>query len=267
MQAYIIRYGEIFLKGKNRASFEKRLANNIIDCLRKSKIQFQEVKIARNRILVYSNKDCCCLKNVFGISSFSKALEMEQDLEAFKKTALALYKPGSFRITAQRLEKDFKHNSNEINQIVGAYVVKNKKAKVDLENPETNIGIELFNKKAYLFNAKMRGLNGLPVGIEGKVAVLLEDKNSMLSAFLMLKRGCSIVLIEKSKVDCKELKKFCCGFDLEVKKSIPKGTKAIAVNDTLENIKPRKFKCTVFRPLVGYSKAELEKLERLLKNG
>ena len=57
------------------------------------------------------------------------------------------------------------------------------------------------------------------------------------------------------------------GAGLEVYSFEVTAFEAVAVNDTLDNIKPRKFKCTVFRPLVGYSSTELEKLESLLKNG
>lgn len=215
--------------------------------------------MARNRILVYSSQDCSCLRYVFGISSFSKAIEIEQDMKKMEKTALNLYKNGSFRISAQRIEKDYKYNSGQINKIVGARIVKEKKAKVSLEYPDTNIGIELFNSKAYLFNKKIHGLDGLPVGVEGNVALLLEDKNSILSAILMLKRGCSVTLIEKKKVDTKLLKKFCYGFSLESSKKIPKNAKAMAVNDTIDNIKNRKSNLAIFRPLIGYDAEKLEK--------
>lgn len=259
MQVWLVRYGEIFLKGKNRSMFEKKLVSNIKDCLKKNKISFNKILHISNRVLVYSNVDCSCIKYVFGITSISKAYEINQEINAMNETALKLYKKGSFRISAQRLEKKFKHTSNQINKIVGAFIVKNKKAKVSLENPGTNIGIELFNNNAYIFNEKINCLGGLPVGVEGKVALILEDKNSLIAGILMLKRGCSIVLVEKKKIDCSLLKKFCYGFDLKSATAIPKDAKAIVVNDTLDGIKKRNFAKTVFRPLIGYKKEELEK--------
>ncbi len=75
------------------------------------------------------------------------------------------------------------------------------------------------------------------------------------------------MLIKNGKVSHDALKKFCYGFDLEIKKTLPKGITAMAVNDTLESIKNRKFKCAVFRPLIGYNKEEIENLRNLLKNG
>jgi len=259
MPIYIIRYAEIFLKGKNRSMFEKKLVSNIKDCLKKNKVKYNSIKLAHNRILVCSKEDCSCIKYVFGISSFSKATETEQDIEAMKKTSFKLYKKGSFRISSQRLEKSFKYNSEEINRIVGAYVVKNTRAPVNLEKPDTNIGIELFGNKAYLFNSKTKGLGGLPVGIEGNVALLLEDYNSLLAGILMLKRGCSLIVIKKHNIGLKLLRKFCYGFNLKIAKSIPKNAKAVIVNDTLDSIKKRNFKIAIFRPLIGYNTEYLKK--------
>jgi len=259
MFSWIIRHGEIFLKGKNKFMFENNLIRNIRDCLKKNNVKFENVKLFRNRVLVYSEEDCSCLKNVFGISSFSRSIEIGQDIEGMKKIASGLYKKGSFRISAQRVEKDFKYNSSEINKIVGAHVVKKKKARVELENPDVNIGIELFNKRAYLFNERINGLGGLPVGIEGNVGLLLEDKDSLIAGILMLKRGCSLSLIKKKDVDYGLLKKFCYGFELKEYKKMPDNIKAIVVNDNIDYIKKRGFKLTVFRPLIGYTRDELEK--------
>lgn len=259
MIVWLIRYGEIFLKGKNRHKFEKRLVENIRDCLNKNRVEFDSIRHVCNRILIYSSKDCSCLRHVFGISSISKSVETLQDIEIIKRTALRFYNKGTFRITAQRLDKEFKYDSNEINIIVGSHLVKEKNAKVSLEHPDNNIGIELFNKKAYLFNKKLAGLGGLPAGIEGTVAVLLEDNYSIIAAILMIKRGCSIIAVQKNKVSLAPLKKFCYGFELRIVKSLPKCINSIAVNDTIDNIKKRKFNLTVFRPLVGYDEKELEK--------
>ena len=259
MIVWLIRYGEIFLKGRNRNMFERRLVHNIKDCLKKNKINFHKISLVRNRILVYSNDDCSCLRNVFGIVSFSKAFEINQDLDEMNKHAFKFYKKGTFRISAQRLEKNFKYNSEQINKIVGAYIVKKKHASVKLKDPDLNIGIELFNKKAYVFGKKINALGGLPVGVEGNIGLLLEDENSILAGILMLKRGCSISLIQKKNVNCDLLKKFCYGFELKTYKNVPKGMKALAVNDALDNIKERNFKITVFRPLIGYKLEDVKK--------
>ena len=260
MIVWLVRYAEIFLKGKNRHKFERRLVENIKDCLKRNKVEFDSVRHVCNRILIYSGKDCSCLRYVSGISSISKSIETLQDIEIIKRTASRFYKKGTFRITAQRLDKEFKHNSNEINIIVGSHLVRERNAKVSLEHPDTNIGIELFNKKAYLFNQRIAGLlGGLPAGIEGKVAVLLEDSYSIIAGILMIKRGCSIIAMQKNKVSLAPLKKFCYGFELRTVKSLPKGITSIAVNDTISNIKKRKFNLTIFRPLIGYDEKELKK--------
>jgi len=242
---YVVRYSEIGLKGKNRISFEKKLIENIKWCLDKNSIK-HKIKRLRNRILIYSEQDCSCLKNIFGISSISKAVEIKADLDDIKKESLNLvFKEKSFRVSCQRLDKILK-TSREINKEVGAYIVEKKRLKVDLKNYELNIGIELIKDKAYLFKEKIRGLDGLPVGIEGEVCVLLENKDSLKSAYLMMKRGCSIKLTGK-KINFDSLKKYSeinfvenCEFDV--------------VNDTLDSIREGSY----FRPLIGYKEKEIK---------
>ena len=87
-KVYIVRYAEIALKGKNRNFFEKKLARNIKECLKKNKIGYEKVVRLRNRIIIYSRENCDAVRNVFGISSLSKAIEIEPEMEMIKKVIL-----------------------------------------------------------------------------------------------------------------------------------------------------------------------------------
>ncbi|HHI04210.1 MAG TPA: tRNA 4-thiouridine(8) synthase ThiI, partial [Candidatus Woesearchaeota archaeon] len=73
----VIRYSEIGLKGNNRIIFEKKLINNIKDCLKKNKIKYDKIQRLRGRIIIFAEQKLDCLKYVFGISSFSPALVVE----------------------------------------------------------------------------------------------------------------------------------------------------------------------------------------------
>jgi len=253
---YIVRYGEISLKGKNRSFFENTLVRNIKLCLKDNNIK---VKKIRGRILVYSD-NAEIIKNVFGIVSISKAEEVELDFDKIKEEALRLYDKGTFRITSKRLDKRFHLTSEELSRDVGAYIVKERNAKVKLKNADEEIFIEIFNDKAYLFKEKIRGLGGLPISCSGKVAILLENENSLLAAFLMMKRGCSIVFIG-DEINVNKLKKYSYGTSLEIKKEIPEDVVAIVTGETIEEIKERDYDKTILRPLVGY---DLEKIKELL---
>ena len=82
-KAYILRYGELALKGKNRLEFEHRLIFNIRDCLKKNNI---DAKIFRTngRFIIKSDKDCSLLKNVFGLISISPAIVTKNSLDSIK---------------------------------------------------------------------------------------------------------------------------------------------------------------------------------------
>jgi len=245
----IIRYAEIGIKGQNRSFFERKLVKNIKTCLEYNKIKFESIERMNGRMFIYTSDPCNQLSKVFGISSFSEATEMDYNFDAVCEKALGLYTKGTFRVTANCLTQcDL--TSQKMNEEVGGYIVDKTKAKVSLKNPDINIGIEVLNKKAYLFTEKKRGPGGLPIGTQGLVAVLLEDKDSIKAAMLMMKRGCVVVLINSGKdIDYKSL--FDYDPKIKLKDSIPNNTSAIAVSDKLPNFKKRDFDKPVLRPLVG----------------
>lgn len=262
---YIVRYHEIALKGKNRAFFERKLVGNIRICLKRNRTLFDSVRSPRGRIVIYTRDCCSVLRYVFGVSSFSKAVELEQDLNKIKDVALQLYIKGSFKISSQRSDKRFPYSSQQINEQVGEFIVKKTGAEVDLENPDVDIGIDLFNNKAYVFNQKIPGLGGLPIGTAGKVAVLLEDERSIVSAFLMLKRGCSVVFVKKKNIDFSVLEKYSFGSKINVVDKIPSDVKALVVNDMIGKVRNYKTKLVVLRPLASFTKESVEKFLKKIK--
>jgi len=115
---YVLRYGEIFLKGKNRRQFEIKLVNNIRDLLIKKKID-AKIKLKRNRILLYYSDGIKELSNVFGLKSYSQAIECSFD--DIKENSLKMYTKGSFRVTSKRLTKDNEFSSQKLNEDIGEY--------------------------------------------------------------------------------------------------------------------------------------------------
>jgi thiamine biosynthesis protein ThiI len=197
----VVHYGEIGTKGKNRSFFEKKLVENIKWSL---KNQFISVKRIFGRIIVEINEDTKItelkedLSNIFGIQNFSFSVKTSLDIDKIKKISLSLIpeKAKSFRIKATRSNKTFKYSSSELNNMLGEYVQKNKKIKVDLENPDTTIFIEITESNAFVYNQKIKSLGGLPVGVSGKVISLISGGiDSPVSSFFMMKRGCSIVYL------------------------------------------------------------------------
>ena len=258
LNAYIIRYAEIALKGKNRNIFENKLVSNIKKILNKNNKKYDKIKKQFGRIIVYSKENLNCLKQVFGIASFSPAM-ITQNLE---KDALKFYTGGAFRVSTQTVTKNHPLNSMEINKKIGELIVKEHNAKVNLKNYDCEIGIEIISKEIFLFNQRTKGLGGLPVGVEGKVGILVEDETSLVSAFLLMKRGCKITLFGKD-INYQILNKFD---DIKFETDAPKNILAIAANDNLNTLKNYEHNQTILRPLVCKSKEEIEELLMFIKN-
>lgn len=256
---YIVRYNEIALKGGNRAFFERKLVSNIRLCLKHNWLSFEKIRSPRGRIIVHTREDCSVIRHVFGISSFSKAVELEQDFEKIKEVALKLYTKGSFKISANRSDKRFQFSSQQINEQVGKYLVEKTGAKVNLENPDVDIGLEVFDGKAYAFTEKVEGLGGLPIGSAGKVAVLLEDDRSLVAGFLMLKRGCSIVFVKRKEINVDVLEKYSYGSKVKIVDNVPSDAKALVVNDMIGKVRNYETRLVVLRPLASFSKEGIKK--------
>ncbi|MDP2908516.1 MAG: THUMP domain-containing protein [Nanoarchaeota archaeon] len=259
---YAVRYHEIALKGKNRAFFERKLAENIRVCLKRNRVLFDRIRRPRGRIIVHTREDCSALKYVFGISSFSRAVELEADIDKIKDIALHFYTKGSFKVSAQRSDKRFSLSSQQINEDVGRFIIGKTGAKVDLESPDVDIGVEIFDGNAYVFTERTDGLSGLPIGTAGKVAVLLESDKSIVSAFLMLKRGCSVVFVKRKDIDVSVLDKYSYGSKVNVVDEIPFDVKALVANDMMGSVRSYDTKLVVLRPLASFTK---EGIGRFLK--
>lgn len=266
----IIRYSEISLKGNNRIVFEKRLIDNIKDCLKKNKVKYEKIERLRGRIIIFAEQELNCLKYVFGISSFSPALKLEPEIKEIEKTVSKIIenkKFRSFRVSAQRLNKNFSLTSPEIERTIGSFMCEKFNKKVSLKNFDLEIGIEILDK-AYVFTERVKGLNGLPVGVEGKVVSLIEDENSLLASLLMMKRGCFVIPVSLKKTDIDLIKKFAYGFEPEliIIKSIEEldevskenNARAVVVGQTFETFKELNIKAMVLRPLVGLDKKEIK---------
>ncbi|NPA75927.1 MAG: tRNA 4-thiouridine(8) synthase ThiI [Euryarchaeota archaeon] len=191
---FIVRYGEIGLKGKNRARFEDALVRNIRAAMQRAGYE-TEIKKLRGRIMVYGPERAGeVLARVPGVVSYSWAEEMEyQEVENYLERVLNGYSPESFKVEAHRIDKNFYKTSPEINEELGAFIVDKFGWKVNLTNPELIIGIEIINGRAYVFLRSESGVGGLPVGTAGKLLLLISPgMDSVVAGFMMLRRGATL---------------------------------------------------------------------------
>ncbi len=200
----ICRYGEVGIKGENRRWFERRLKNNIKQFLKAGGVELEYTKIIPGRIIVKLSNPSLgqqrlakkILKKVFGVVNFSLAVGVNQSLADLKTASWELARQrcfSTFRITTLRSQKSFPLTSQQINEEVGAYLLKKSGAQVKLNRPQLNIFIEIVNGRSFIYDKKIAGLGGLPVGVGGRALVLLSGGiDSPVAAFYALKRGVSL---------------------------------------------------------------------------
>jgi len=257
----VVRYSEIALKGLNRPLFEKRLVQNIKYFL-KDKIAITKIFRPRGRIHIFTDERCDSLRDVFGISSFSYATCINAEIEEIKKIAVSLAKAKkfkTFRISAKRLDKEFM-DSMKIERIVGKEIVDQLGANVSLEKFDLNIGIEILRGNAYVFTDTVQGRGGLPVGCSAKVLISGDNEKSQLAGILVMKRGCSVIVVGKDaplieKYSCSKVE-YVMGDDLE-KLATEHRCKAIIDSACLEKFEKNDSGVLRLHPLIGMTEKEI----------
>ncbi len=189
----VVHYNEIATKGGNRAFFEKYLIDNINKHIAGISKKKAERKYGRLIIRDCSDKLNDVLGKIPGISGFGSGLSCDLDLDCIKQTALKIASPKEvYRINTSRQNKTFKLKSPEISKEIAEFLHKNGK-NADHKDYTKELFVEVCDKEAYLFEGSHNGLGGLPVGTTGKVLCLLSGGiDSPVSAFLSIKRGCSV---------------------------------------------------------------------------
>ena len=207
---FIVRCGEVALKGMNKPYFERMLLDRIKKLLKK----FDGVKAYRHEGLIFVRADKelnpgtegkqAILKEigkVFGVASISPAMECESTMEDIGKTAVeymmeAIEERGvkTFKVNAKRADKNFPVKSPDISRQIGAAVLKGCKVlKVDVHNPDVKLFVDVRHDKSYVYQDKIPGFGGLPLGTNGKGMSLLSGGiDSPVATWMMAKRGMMI---------------------------------------------------------------------------
>ena len=198
---YLIRVGEIGLKGNNRRMFEQQLKENI-----KRRLKGLEARVTGGRgrffLELFSGDPSAAeevLASTFGIVAFARVRVSDKDMEAIGTTAAELLQeavraaaPGtiSFKINAKRTDKSFALNSYQIAVELGDRLTREIPGlTVDVKNPDVSLQIEV-RDKVYIWGPQSAGPGGLPVGCAGKGILLLSGGiDSPVAGWMMAKRG------------------------------------------------------------------------------
>lgn len=196
---FVLRYGEIALKGNNRHIFINRQVKNI-----KIALEGLEAEVSKEhgRIFVKTNQQdelavSKALQKIYGLVSFSPADVCELDMDkiiavAVKQLQALVDREGSvsFKVETRRPNKGFKLQSPEVSRKVGGGILKNVKGvKVDVHNPDYICFIEL-RSQAYVYTDVIPAQGGMPYGSAGRGLLLLSGGiDSPVAGYLIAKRG------------------------------------------------------------------------------
>ncbi len=200
----LIKDGEIALKGLNRSSFEETLIRN----LRRRLEDLGGFTFTKAQSTIYAtpkdeNVDFETaierVKNVFGISAFSRAVVLEKDMadilekapEYLKETLLNVK---TFKVEAKRSDKRFPLKSPEIcSELGGKLLSKFHHLRVDVHNPDVVVMVEIRDFGAYVHAGKIKGAGGMPVGSSGQATLLISGGiDSPVAGYIMAKRGLTL---------------------------------------------------------------------------
>lgn len=204
-KAFLIKYAEIAIKGKNRYIFEDALVDQIRHVLKEVDGEFRVVK-ERGRIYVYAESEFDydetveALKRVFGIFGICPTVVLkDQGYEALSKEVVSYVKnmygdrETTFKMDVRRVKKSYPMTSMEMNAELGGDILDAcPNMKVDVHEPDVLIHVEL-RDKIYLYSEVIPGPGGMPVGTNGKAMLLLSGGiDSPVAGYMIAKRGVKI---------------------------------------------------------------------------
>ena len=199
---YIVRCGEVALKGMNKPYFERVLlerVKNALSCYEGAEAKWIEglmfVRVPEN---IPEDEVISKCVRVFGVASVSPAVEAPKDINEigakaaeFMQKVIETENIRTFKVKGKRADKSFAIESPEIARQVGGMVLKACKVlSVDVHRPDCVLTVDVRREGAYIFRDKIRGFGGLPLGTNGKGLILMSGGiDSPVAAFMMAKRG------------------------------------------------------------------------------
>ena len=204
-QSFLIKYGEIGIKGKNRYVFEEALMKQIGHALQPVEGSFS-VSREQGRIYVDADGDydydeaVLALTRVFGIVGICPLVRVEENgFDQLAKDVLKYLddvypdKNKTFKVVSRRARKNFPKNSQEINADLGEIILDTyPEMKVDVHHPDIMLNVEI-RSQVNIYSMIIPGPGGMPVGSNGKAMLLLSGGiDSPVAGYMIAKRGVAL---------------------------------------------------------------------------
>ena len=203
-EIFLLKLGEIVLKGSNKRQFENKLRSNV---RRRMKHYGNfDVYIMQSTVYVQPMDDECdvegaweACRNIFGVVSLCRCRPCKKDLDAIFD-AIEEYLGDdldcakSFKVESKRSDKAFPMTSIQISQAIGGRLAEaHPTVEVDVHHPDYTVFVEVRDLAAYVHGPAEPGAGGLPTGVGGRAMCLLSGGiDSPVAAWMMAKRGVEI---------------------------------------------------------------------------
>jgi thiamine biosynthesis protein ThiI len=279
MPTLLVRYGEIGLKSASvRRRFEQQL---VADVRRRHAMAAVPCVISqtRGRIFIDSDdwrKSCEILSRTFGVVSFSPVTMVLSDVEDLKKGVVRfarslMFKGASFAVRARR-SGNHSYTSQEIAGTLGEAILNDNASlgiRVDLDEPDVEVFVEVRDRSAYLFSLALPGPGGMPLGSQGRALSIVDSEKGLASTWLMMKRGCSVLIMTQDRSLVEPLEEWYPNIKTvdhsEDPFQLARTGQCIGIAlawrlDEIERNGPLKGDLPVFYPLVGMSEEEVRSL-------
>ena len=203
----VIRFsGELWLKKHwTRKHYEKRLVRNLKLTLKLYKVSYSELVRRHGRFYLKTASAVDAahkLARVFGISSVSPAIETTSKLDdlinkSLFLAAIVLKDGDSFAVKCKRVGKQ-DYSSADVRKLLGQRVLDEFGEKlglrVNLDNPDVTLGVEVRDDEAFVYSQVIEGVGGMPLGTQPKLVGLFSGGiDSAVGLWLVMKRGSPVV--------------------------------------------------------------------------
>ncbi|MHC1564679.1 MAG: THUMP domain-containing protein [Candidatus Hecatellaceae archaeon] len=195
----LVAYSEIALKSRAvRRRLEAALISHVSTALTRAGLPPSSQWKEDGRIFFRHEKAEAAARpasKVFGVEYVAPAVRAEASLEAIAQTASSLLEgkvklPTRFAVRARRIGSH-PYTSRDVEAETGRRLLEAYpgKLKVDLENPQLTVHVEVRGRNAYLYLDVFRGLGGIPFGSQGDALAILDHANAAAATWLTMKRG------------------------------------------------------------------------------
>jgi thiamine biosynthesis protein ThiI len=206
--AIVVHYHELWLKGRNRKFYLRKLTTALRSAL--EGLGLVAIEQAGDRLIAWFREGadltaaCARVERVLGIAFFAVARSVNHDLDAICEAAwkeIESLEFASFAVRAKRSDKSFEHSSVAIEKAVGAYLVarlreSGRATKVRLKDPDVTCYVEITPRPALVYARRHEGAGGLPANTAGRMMCLLSGGfDSAVAAYQMMKRGAHVSFV------------------------------------------------------------------------